>query len=664
MNLTTKQKNWIEKNRGKHSVNKMSKILSVPREHINEFLHNDPDKAVVHKKTPKLFYLILLMIPVLFFVILELSLRAFNYGINTDQWITIHHDKYVANPQIARRYFYNTKNIPETIGDAFDQVKQPNSFRVFILGGSSAAGYPYMPVGSFSRYIKKRLELVYPESRIEVVNISIAATNSYTIRDLFPGVLEQKPDLILIYAGHNEYYGALGIGSNEYLGASGFVVNSALYLNRFKTFEFLRNIIKSISGLFSSGQKSNSGGTLMSQMVKDQYIPYNSDKYNAGIEQFEGNMKDILQMAKEANVNVMLGTVVSNLKDQHPFISLKETGQPSAEEVFKHARELLREGESKLALDEFIKVKDLDALRFRAPGKINSVIKQLAKEYNDDVVDIDSVFNASSPDGIVGANLIVDQLHPSIDGNHLIGKLFYEEMQKLHYLPETKEAFAGNFVQDSLARAKFDFSKFDSTLGAFEVKSLKNDWPFVEKNKKKPLYRLFDKKNFIDSVAADVVSNKMSWEKGEGFMCQWYLKNKDIHNFTKQANVLLSQFPFSTELYDLVIRSFINLNEIEPAYSFLLKRYKLGPNAYTAKWLGVNELSKNRTDMGINYLEESLRYSNNDPQVLFSLSKAYLNKKEYNQALNTVNMCLSIAPGFTQAKILQRQLTDLVKTAN
>ncbi|MGB8317837.1 MAG: GDSL-type esterase/lipase family protein [Ignavibacteriaceae bacterium] len=642
----------------------MSKILSVPREHINEFLHNDPDKAVVHKKTPKLFYLILLMIPVLFFVILELSLRAFNYGINTDQWITIHHDKYVANPQIARRYFYNTKNIPETIGDAFDQVKQPNSFRVFILGGSSAAGYPYMPVGSFSRYIKKRLELVYPESRIEVVNISIAATNSYTIRDLFPGVLEQKPDLILIYAGHNEYYGALGIGSNEYLGASGFVVNSALYLNRFKTFEFLRNIIKSISGLFSSGQKSNSGGTLMSQMVKDQYIPYNSDKYNAGIEQFEGNMKDILQMAKEANVNVMLGTVVSNLKDQHPFISLKETGQPSAEEVFKHARELLREGESKLALDEFIKAKDLDALRFRAPGKINSVIKQLAKEYNDDVVDIDSVFNASSPDGIVGANLIVDQLHPSIDGNHLIGKLFYEEMQKLHYLPETKEAFAGNFVQDSLARAKFDFSKFDSALGAFEVKSLKNDWPFVEKNKKKPLYRLFDKKNFIDSVAADVVSNKMSWEKGEGFMCQWYLKNKDIHNFTKQANVLLSQFPFSTELYDLVIRSLINLNEIEPAYSFLLKRYKLGPNAYAAKWLGVNELSKNRTDMGINYLEESLRYSNNDPQVLFSLSKAYLNKKEYNQALNTVNMCLSIAPGFTQAKILQRQLTDLVKTAN
>ena len=642
----------------------MSKVLGVPKQEINEFLGSDSVKTAEYKKPSKAFYLILSIIPVLFFVILELSLSIFNYGIDTEQWITIHNNKYVANPRIARRYFYNTANIPETIGDAFDKVKKPNSFRVFVLGASSAAGYPFMPVGSFSRYIKKRLELVYPQSRIEVVNISIAATNSYTIRDLFPGVLKQKPDLILIYAGHNEYYGALGVGSNEYVGKSRFIVNTALYLNRFKTFEFLRNTIKSISGLFSSSKKTNSRGTLMSKMVKDQYIPYNSDKFNAGIEQFEGNMKDVLQMANNGNVKVILGTVVSNLKDQHPFISLKETKQPPAEQVFKHARELLRKGESKKALKEFTKAKELDALRFRAPEKINMVIKNLGKEYNDSVVDIDSIFNASSPDGIVGDNLIADQLHPTLKGDLLIGKLFYEEMEKLNYLPKTKEAFNGNFTQDSITRARFDFSKLDSTLGAFEVKSLKNDWPFVKKNGKRSLSQLFDRKNFIDTIAAQVVANNLSWEKGQGLMCQWYLKNKDIESFKKQACVLLSQFPFSTELYDLVIRSLINLNQIEPAYDFLLKRYKLGPNAYTAKWLGIYELSKYRTDTAINYLEESLRYSNNDPQVLYGLSKAYLFKKEYNEALSTINLCLSVAPNFTQAKILQKQLANLVNTSN
>ena len=59
--------------------------------------------------------------------------------------------------------------------------------------------------------------------------------NSFTLRDLFPGVLEQKPDLVLIYTGHNEYYGALGVGSMESLGSSREMVNFLLYLNKFKT---------------------------------------------------------------------------------------------------------------------------------------------------------------------------------------------------------------------------------------------------------------------------------------------------------------------------------------------------------------------------------------------------------------------------------------------
>ena len=85
-----------------------------------------------------------------------------------------------------------------------------------------------MPMGSFSRYIRRRLELVYPGTHIEVVNISMTGVNSYTLLDLVPGVLKQKPDLILIYAGHNEFYGALGVGSLESFGPSRTLVNLIL----------------------------------------------------------------------------------------------------------------------------------------------------------------------------------------------------------------------------------------------------------------------------------------------------------------------------------------------------------------------------------------------------------------------------------------------------
>ncbi|MCB9247259.1 MAG: hypothetical protein H6613_01265 [Ignavibacteriales bacterium] len=177
--------------------------------------------------------------------------------------------------------------------------KKQNSFRVFILGGSSAEGYPFSPMGSFSRYVRKRLELVYPNTHIEVINLGMTAVNSYTLLDLLPGVLDQKPDLILIYAGHNEYYGALGVGSVQSFGSSRNLINLILYLNNFKTTQFVRNSIHWVTSLFFSSENIKSSGTLMSEMAKDKNIILDSDVYNAGLEQFEDNLTDILQLCKE-----------------------------------------------------------------------------------------------------------------------------------------------------------------------------------------------------------------------------------------------------------------------------------------------------------------------------------------------------------------------------
>jgi len=61
--------------------------------------------------------------------------------------------------------------------------------------------------------LKHRLSHTFPNKNIEVINTGITAVNSYTLWDLTDDIIEQKPDLVIIYAGHNEYYGALGVGS-------------------------------------------------------------------------------------------------------------------------------------------------------------------------------------------------------------------------------------------------------------------------------------------------------------------------------------------------------------------------------------------------------------------------------------------------------------------
>ena len=654
MNLSPKQKKWLDENKNKLTVDELSIKLKVSKIELEKFLQPESKK-----KTPVWFYLILVLIPILFFILLEFSLRIFNYGMNNEQWHTISLDKYIINPDIAKRYFFTTQNVPYTIQDIFDKVKKKNAYRIFILGESSAAGYPFMPLGSFSRYLRQRLELVYPDLKIEVVNIGMTAINSYTIRDLFPGVLDQKPDAVLIYTGHNEYYGALGVGSVESFGSSRFLVNSALYLNQYKTFELLRNIYKNVAGWFASKSKKSSDGTLMSRIVGDQNIPLNSSKYFEGISQFEVNMRDILEMAKEKNVRVILGTLVSNLKDQFPFISSSEGEFPPANKIFQEAQEEYKAGDYKKASLLFRRAKDLDALRFRAPEKINETIINLAKEFKYPVVQIDSAFNAVSPNGIIGNNLMTDHLHPTLQGYLLIGKLFYESLEKYSLLPKSQGLKINNQVQDDLTRKYFIFTKLDSVIADFRIKLLKNDWPFVDKKASLPLKQLFIPKDFIDSTALKVLDGIVEWEEAERNVAAWYLTKKNYPAFQNQMNALISQYPIINSYYEFTANEFLKVNQYDNAYGFLFRKYKLRPDAYSTKWLGIIDLSKGKNDSAVKYLEESLTFDSKDSQVLYNLAGAYSRKGEYNKALENVNRCLVINPSYNAAIFLRNQLQNM-----
>lgn len=633
----------------------MAKELKASKEDVEKFLSTSVTKPV-----HKIFYLVLILIPMLFFVLLELGLRFFDYGKDIPQWVDARRGKYIINPELAFRYFNQVENIPTTIEDIFDQQKKISAFRVFVLGESSTAGFPYLPMGSFSRYIRKRLELTYPNTTIEVVNISLSAVNTYTILDLLPGVLKQKPDLILIYAGHNEYYGALGVGSMESLGTSRSFVKLVLYLNKYRTVQLIRNSIAAIFSLFKSENIEDSPGTLMSRMAEDQYIPLNSKKYNLGLEQFEENMKEILELINNRNVPVIIGKVVSNLKDQKPFISVPSENYPTANQVYEEAKKKLMNGYSKDADSLFRLAKDLDALRFRAPEKINQIIGKLCKEYNAPCVSIDSVFNSVSPNGIVGNNLMTDHLHPNIKGYQIIGKAYYETMEQAGYLPKYKKPQIPFSTQDSLTRVNFVFSDLDSTIGNCRMLLLKNDWPFIEKWQKKPTKVLFNPKNFIDSIASDFMINKISWADAHLTAGAAYLKRNDVGGYLKHMDILIYQYPIVVEYYDQVSLILMQKQLYDTALKYLNARYKIEPNDYSAKWLGNIALFKGNVDEAISYLAKSNELNSTDAQVLYNLAGAYSQKKSYDAALNTINKCLSVAPNYPQANNLKQQLTQAV----
>ena len=540
MKISNDIKRQIISDKDKLSIIQISKKYNLSRSEVKNIIHTS------ERKTPKLFYAVSVLLPVIFLVLLEIFLRIINYGYNFDQWVSIGEGKYMINPNIGRKYFPSGDFYPTKSEDEFDIHKKANAFRVFVLGGSSAEGFPYSPLGSFSRYIKRRLELIYPNTPVEVINIGMTAINSYTLLDFLPGVLDQKPDLILIYAGHNEYYGALGVGSVESFGSSRTLIRVMLYLNNFRITQLVRNSLHGVWSLFSSGNNTPSG-TLMSIMAKNKYILLNSKLFDEGIEQFRENMTDILKLIRDKGVPVILGRVISNLKDQNPFISVNTFGYKTADQVYEEAGNELKNNHFTKADSLFKLAKDLDALRFRAPEKINKIINDLGKEFHDAVVPVDSIFASASPDGIVGDNLIVDHLHPNVKGYQLMGKAFYDCMKKEGYLPKTENPNIPFSEQDSLTRANFMFTKLDSIMGNDGITILKANWPYVKKSKvmsefqQKDFVNLLHPKDFIDSLAMYKIESKVSWADAHKIGATYYLRRDDIKEYLNYMNVLIYQ---------------------------------------------------------------------------------------------------------------------------
>lgn len=620
-----------------------------------------------NKKTPKWFYIILFLIPVIFVVLLEIALRAFNYGLDYKEFVAIpkyHPDKYYLNPDLPYKYFYNIKTAPSILPDGFDIVKKENCFRVFVLGESSAAGWPYVPNASFSRQLKRKLELYYPENTIEVINCGISAINTYTIRDFVPGILQQHPDLVLIYTGHNEYYGALGVGSSVSFINSRFLVNSYLWLSDFKTVQLIQNTISWIYGLFSnisSSENDHDNETLMSRMIGESLITLNSNLFNAGISQFEGNFDDILSCLKDAGIPVLIGNLTCNLKDQKPFVSVKTDELPAAETIYNEAQKLLNDGNVDKAKELFMYAKELDALRFRAPKKINEIIKTLAIKYNFPMVNIDSAFNSHSPNGIVGYNLTVDHLHPNIDGYRLISDEFYKSMIKNNLLPSGKKQEIADSEADRILIENFPFTRLDSTIAQMTLIILTGQYPFVPKGT--PNYKMinYKAKDIVDTIAIKVINKDIMWETAHANLSDYYFYTGDYEKSIREIDAVIAEQPYYDIPYKDIVTKLVIGNKLDQVESFLLKLHQIKPDYFSYKWLGQVKLKQNKPKEALEYLVEAAKYKEADYQTFYNLAGAYYLEGDINSSISAIQKSLNLNPRNQNAIKFYTQLSSLSK---
>jgi len=579
----------------------------------------------------RLFILITFLIPLLFFMVLEIGLRIFHYGGDTRLFVSIP-DKdskyYGVNLNIGKRYFHSATFNPTPRKDLFLKEKPENGFRIFVLGGSTTAGFPYGNNITFTRILNRRLSDQFPERKIEIINTAMTAINSYTLLDFMDEIIAQKPNALLIYAGHNEFYGALGVGSLESLGQLNCLVRASLRLQRLKTFLLIRNFVRSAANIFHPKGVDIDDDPLETQMAriaKQREILYGSRLYQRGIHQFRKNLQRIFRKADRAGIPILIGELVSNIHDQHPFVSVQGEEYPPADEIFNEAQKIENTGNFSTAREMYYFAKDLDALRFRASEDINQIIHNLAGEFGMSVVPLKARFRAATPRGIIGNKLICDHLHPNIDGYFIMADAFYNAIQGAalishDWMPPVKSS--------AWYRENWGYTDMDLTNANLIITHLKGGFPFKTTGRNLVLYE-FNPKTLEDSLALRIAKDgEITLEQAHIALAKHYAKIGDIDQAMAENKALIYTVPNLDLFYEPAVQMLIQAGRYEDAREILTDALKYNESFYIYKWLGQMNLVLADTKAGIRYLEKALRLNPIDQHVLFNLARAYYNTSQ------------------------------------
>lgn len=563
------------------------------------------------------FLAITLAFPLLFLLAFEGALRLFWRGGSVPAFVRapIRGDYLVANPQLARRWFAYEEHPPAPISEPFARHKPDSAFRVFVLGESSTAGFPYPRNVTFSRLVRDVLRDGLPGDSVEVINLGIAATNSYAMADIAGDVVSQRPDAILIYAGHNEWYGALGVGSTESWAANPAIVRTALRLQRLRIGMALRRLILAMRG-WSGGNAPEPGAvSFMETLARDKDMPFDGAAYRQGVTQFGENLHRIVGRFRREGIPVFVASPASNLRDQPP---LSSPNNRAADSVYRDAHAALAARDTARALAAFRRARDLDVVRFRAPTAFDSVVKVVTQQHGAVYVPVAEAFASAAAGGIPGRDLFLEHVHPTADGYALIARAFVDAM---------RGAKVPSRLDTTRIRAWAEYprgrwlSSFDLRIGELQQQALLQRWPFVPPDSQRNFRADFVPTTLRDSAALAVVRGT-PWEIVKVQYAQELEKRRQPDSAIVEYRGIARDAPLFETPQRLLGRALVAAGRYEEAEAPLRAAIAMQPTADAAHALARVTLRKRALAEGVQLLELAMRLEPNRADILYELALA------------------------------------------
>ncbi len=606
-----------------------------------------------------LFPLVLILIPILLLTITEIGLRLVGYGHDLSLF-TPHPDLegYLSpNPDAALRYFPAPAPTSFPTDDVFKTEKDENTIRIFVLGGSTTAGFPYFYNGCFTKPMQDRLQSAYPGYDFEVVNLGMSAVTSYTVRDFARICLHYKPDLLIIYTGHNEFYGALGSASTRSGGGTHRVLTlTYLKLKHLRLYQSIQNITSRLRPARITGD-----GTLMASLAADQAIPHDSRLYAKTREIYQANLDNILNWYARENIPVILSTLVSNLKDQPPFVSLPPDSL-GARTIYQAAKAAEKNEHYAEAARLYSKARDQDGLRFRAGSDFNDIIRELGEHQGVFVCDTEAWFANLSPHGLIGNNLLLEHLHPNLEGQFQIAGALVNTITENNILNAIKPDIPVAAPQPpaDYFRQRMAITGLDQRTAEIQLAVLKSGWPFQPDQRHLTLAD-FMADNIINNLALAVLRGEKNFWQAHLELAEYYRSLGKIEAAEKEIRALVRAFPRHWQAHQLLGSLAVLRQDWDSALTALQTTAELTIEPYSQKWIGAILLNRQQPHQALPYLEKALELAPTDYQAMYNLSGAYLITGHYEKALQLVRQLKEKVPAYPGLDQLYTQLENLVK---
>jgi tetratricopeptide (TPR) repeat protein len=382
----------------------------------------------------------------------------------------------------------------------------------------------------------------------------------------------------------------------------------------------------------------------MQRMAAEQQIPYGSEVYRSGIHQFETNLNDLLRLLDERRVPVLVSTLVSNEKDLRPFISAPGEGEESAAGQFRLGQQAYGKGDFARAKAHYVRAKERDLLRFRAPEALNEVIRRLVPRYpSARLVDAQAAFESRSPHGIVGGETLLEHVHPNLFGYALLSDAFYAALQRAGVVETrpVREISLASCGPGCRSRGS------DSLRGAYEIGMLKEGWPFNE-----PLPAAARREKTVEEKLAGALAVKqLAWGEAMRQLQGHYLRSKEEAAALRVTEALALEYPHEPGYWAQAGGLCMNLGQYERAVFYLKKSFDRENTFATAKNLFVTLLKLDRPEEARVYLAYAAAYNASgtplDP-LLGLVDRIVALKAAYRQDSARVPRCIQLAETYLQ----------------